>query len=307
MAFQLTLLLNLILQVTSINVKYLKRVERLMPPDIIDNYFLCSAMGEVIQWGINSTSLGGYGKNEVGNAVASSKNDYNFTTTLVLARPLQNKTLALKSILILSFNKSVTSNLLVSCTNNIAIVFTDTGKNPMYINSSEKTMSSNGIALHYVLNTPFHHVKSTVLYIFECQTDSLQQNVGTNIRAVGFNSDDEKGITRNVLSNDKTLVNFQAILNSRNEHGITSMVFVISKANFTLICSFGSNMVQLQSLPDKTKRTLIKKTRNHTTAVSGLPEKTKRRIIEHTGNHTTVLSDKTLVSMELLGITGNFL
>ncbi len=232
----------------AVNLQSLRKVERLKSPNLVDHYFCCTAHGTVIQWGINSTSSGGYGINDVGDAVVSIRSNYNYTTTLIYARNVLNKT-ELKSIMIISAFESDELNLILSCNNNDEIDFASTNENPTYNEYTDSIKSTAQVALDYVLSFPILQQNST-LHIFVCGTNSSSQNVGTTIRAVGFTAMDEIGIARKVLSTDTTMVSLLAILSSRSPFETTSFVFVTMTTNFSLICSFGNNMVQLQSEPE---------------------------------------------------------
>ena len=234
----------------NVTLEYVRRVRRLQSPSTLDYCFICEAEGQVLQWGADTSSLVGYRKDEVGRTVINAQMDFTVTSTLLLARPLEDGGTLFVSVLVISTAGDELS-LSVSCTNNIVLSNISTDYGPKYRSHDDKThfFKNRTIVFDYILSLPLLQQKnsSVVLHIFMCGTESLSQLVGRDDRGLGFSKKHKVGETRNDLSADSTKVNIEAILISREQFETTSLVFIISNSNFTAKCSFGSTQIQLQS------------------------------------------------------------
>ena len=65
-----------------VNVEYLLWVNRFNHPPYINDYFYCNVLGPRLQWSLNVESLIGFHLNNVGRAIVSMGQNYNYTTTL---------------------------------------------------------------------------------------------------------------------------------------------------------------------------------------------------------------------------------
>ena len=247
----------------TVNLEYLRKVGRLNSSFVKDYYFICQAEGQVLQWGAGTIPIVGYRKDEVGRTVVNAEKDFNVTSTLLLARPLEDGGTLFVSVLVISTPGDELS-LSVSCTNNTVLSNISTDVCPKYrkwndeIHVSEK----DTIVFDYILSAPLlQQLKnsSVLLHIFMCGTESLFQLVGRDDSGLGFSKNHRVGETRNDLSADNTMVNIEAILISRKQFETTSLVFIISNSNFTAKCSFESTEVQLQSQKEfpKTMTTIL--------------------------------------------------
>ena len=232
-----------------VDVEYLRRVRQFQSPSVLDYYFICEVEGQVLQWGVG-TSVIGYHKDEVGKSVINAQMDFNVTSMLLLARPLEDGVILFVSALVISTPGDHLS-LSVTCTNNIVLSNISTDCAPKYRDHGDElhVIKNRTIVFDYILSAPLLHLKnsSVLLHIFMCGTESLSQLVGTEDRGFAFSESHEVGKTRKELSTDNTEVNIEAILISREQFESTSLVFIISNSNFTAICSFGSTKRLLQS------------------------------------------------------------
>jgi len=236
----------------AVNVEYLRNVEerRQYTNSYRDYYFSCSVTGLVLQWGLNSASLGGYRVEDVGVTTVNNQSDFQYTSILLSALPVpQQSEFELGSVLVISVLTSSSLHLNVSCTNNVELRFTNITIFPKCLRGNGSIVSSinRTVVLEYVLSAPLVRNMSVLVHIFMCSTESPSQLIGRNNKAIGFGEKDELGATSSDLNRDNTMVNIQAILISRQPRETTSLVFILGDANFTAVCSFESNRVQLQA------------------------------------------------------------
>ncbi len=183
-----------------VQVKYLKRIERFNESVITDYYFSCHIEGLEVQWGVNGSSLGGYVSSDVGTAVVSESNEFNFTTSLISAKPKKNAFL-LDSILIIFTGNRQIKNFEVSCNNNMEINITSNQIEPEILDFIPPRQGTE-IQFEYALAAQLVQNYSQQTSIFVCRSNSTSQDLGIpSIRAFGFSSSDQLGATRN-LKND---------------------------------------------------------------------------------------------------------
>ena len=227
----------------SVNLEYLRKVDRFNSSVKTDYYFICEVEGQVLQWGVGTWAIVGYRKDEVGKTFVNAQMDFNITSTLLLARPLEDGGTFLVSVLVISMTGDYLS-LSVSCTNNVVLSNVSTDCDPKYRQTNDDfyVFTNIAIAFDYILSTPFLQLNncSLLLHIFMCKTESLTQQVGRDDSRYSFSSNSEVGETRKELSADNTKVNIEAILISRELLEITSLLFIIDNTNFTAKCSFES-------------------------------------------------------------------
>ena len=242
----------------AVNLQYLREVkDRLQyAKSDTDYYFSCSVDGSVLQWGLNSTSLGGYGVNEVGFATVTNKSTYSFSSTLLSAVPLpqQPGTAHLVSVLVISVPRFSTLDLNVSCSNNILIKFKNV-KTPKCMGEEGDITTSDDrtIVLQHILSAPLLVNSSLLVHIFMCGTESLFQVIGDGSDDLGFAEGDYVGANVTDLFPDNLqMVNIQAVLISRQPPLVTtSLLFILSNTSSNAYCSFKwNNEIHLPSQED---------------------------------------------------------
>ena len=227
---------------TYVNIEYLRRVNRLNRSSYIDYYFSCNTIGPTLQWALNEESLIGYGLDDVGRAVVSMRENFNYTTTLLSSQLEDKENVRLTSLLIVSPEKEQIENFNVSCNNGLMINSTSTTTNPIYVEIVENIQTEGSIiALEQVLSARVIQNNTNLIHILLCGTADSSQIWGVNGEAIIFDRNDGIGQHQTVTLDDITVVR-QVILFARQPFETTSVIFVLNNSNISVVCSFSSHL-----------------------------------------------------------------
>ena len=226
---------------TYVNIEYLRRDNRFNHSSYIDYYFSCNTIGPTLQWALNEESLIGYGLDDVGRAVVSMGQNFNYTTTLLSSQLERQQNARLTSILIVSPEKEQIENFNVSCNNGLMINSTSTTTNPIYVEIVENIQTEGSIiALEQVLSARVIQNNTNLIHILLCGTADSSQIWGVNGEGIIFDQNDRIGRHQTETPDGITVVR-QAILFARQPFETTSVLFVLSNSNITVICFFNSH------------------------------------------------------------------
>ena len=236
------LMVALVLYTSAVEVRFLLDVQRFTIFPYIDNYFTCNVVGQTLQWEVNQTRLGGF---DVGSARAltSSKSNFNYTSNLLSSQPL-NGQFSFASVLVVSI--SGTSTLDVVCRNEVVQNSTSNRVAPL-IQTMNIRKHTDSVYLHYILTKNIIS-SSTNLYtsIFICGVQNVFQTWQVERSPYGFDTSSKIGDDRLFfLSQDRTVVNEQAILIARVPYQIVSILFITDTSDIVNVTCSGDVQVML--------------------------------------------------------------
>ncbi len=232
---------------STVQLYYVRKIERSDFHLIVENYFICKATGNIIQWGLANTSLGGFNRNSLaGNSIVSGDNGIHYTISLLAKNVENNSSFVFTSALVLFMEGDV--GVIASCSNNFQRSFKSTNDNPMYDEYPNKKVTTNTVAIDYILSAPIFRNSELLLHIFFCVSQNQIQTIGIEGQsAVGFTKDDHVGASNFILSQDNSITNLLTVLITRQYNRTASIIFALLDFKFILKCGFKSEVVQIQS------------------------------------------------------------
>ena len=222
-----------------ISIENLIRVNRFNNSSWIDHYFSCNTIGPMIKWGLNEQTLAGFSLDEVGKAVTSMEQNFDYTAALLSSRRIPGQTHAmLTSILKVSFEKNEIENFNVTCSNGLMINHTSTTTNPVYVESVDNIqIMGDIIALKHVLSGNLIHNSSSLTHILTCGTANRSLTWGINREGIVFYPSDRIG--RYIPDTLDGISVFKlAILIAHQPFETTSVIFLTSDSNINVTCYF---------------------------------------------------------------------
>ena len=235
-----------------INVEYLLRVNRLNNLSYNDYYFVCNGVGSTLLWESHEESLIGFSAvDDVGEAVVSTGQNFNYTSTLLKSHQIINQQSEFTSVLIISLKEEQTKYFNVTCSNGLMTNTINTSSKPRFIENLDNFRTKgDSISLKQVLSAKLIHNSSTLVHILTCGTANLTLTWGINGEGIVLDRKDEVGdYKKEVL--DGSSVSRQAILFARQPFKTTSVMFVTSNSNINVTCSFGLHKLAMLHLPAK--------------------------------------------------------
>ena len=228
----------------TVNVTYLRGVPRLSNTSYWDYYFSCNTVGVVLLWNVNGAGVGGFQSGDVGQAVAGTTSNFNYTAILLSSQQLTDGQFTLDSILIVSVPGM--SSLDVACSNGLSFNWTSNVDNGKGVENSNST---NSVFEEYLLTDGVVGDKTSQTSIFICgvQNSFMYWRTGTS-DILGFSEFDNIGQIRRNLEQGATTVKEQAIVIAHEPYRIVSVFLVTDTSSVTAICGYDQqNEVSLTS------------------------------------------------------------
>ncbi len=213
-------------------------------------YISCSTEGQIIQWGTSISTLGGFTTNSpVGDSIANCQGGIDYVIVLLERKLLDNFNFLFTSVMIILVPENSTE-IEVSCSNNINIDFIGTGSKPFYFETMDtiQLLRKNDIiavALDYVLAGRIFPDSSSLLHIITCATNHSLQMIGFNGEpAIAFGNDNIGSVKTVPTQNE---INSLAVLGFKQFNITVTVLFANTIEKFTYACGFQSSVLETQS------------------------------------------------------------
>ncbi len=214
-----------------------------------ESYISCSTEGQIIQLGTSISTLGGFTTNSpVGDSIANSQGGIDYMIVLLERKLLENFNFLFTSVMII-FVPENSTEIEVSCSNNINIDFVGTGSKPLYFETMDtiQMLRKNDIAvaLDYVLAGRIFPDSSSLLHIITCATNNSLQMIGFNGEpAIAFGNDNIGSVKTVPTQNE---INSLAVLGFKQFNVTVTVLFANTIEKFTYACGFQSSVLETQS------------------------------------------------------------
>ena len=203
----------------------------------MDYYFICSTVGQILQWRANDVVfgfIGGETTGTTGTTITRTASNLQYITTLLSSQSSQSGLFTFDSVLIVSTITSINVVIVVTCFNGVefkSVTINDaaTAQNEIL------NANSQNVFLQYLLSATI--VNDSITYFYLCGVNDEFQAWQTNSLPYIFRNTDAIGQNIIDLSVDQTLVAQQAILMAREPYSLISILLLTSIPDVNVTCA----------------------------------------------------------------------